>query len=60
MGKTTACRLRASTYLNWDNADDRRVILRGVMSADFVRADCFARARGPLAVPAQTFLSQLL
>lgn len=31
-----------------------------VMTADFVRADCFARPRGPLAVPAQTLLSQLL
>lgn len=28
--------------------------------ADYVGADCFARPRGPLVVPAKTFLSQLL
>lgn len=31
-----------------------------VLDADFVDADCFAEARGPVAVPARTFLSQLL
>lgn len=31
-----------------------------VINADYVDADCFARARGPIAVPARTFLSQLL
>ncbi len=29
VGKTTTCRLEATDYLNWDNADDRRLILRG-------------------------------
>ena len=29
VGKTTACRDQADFYLNWDNADDRRVLLRG-------------------------------
>ena len=29
VGKTTVCRSRGTHYLNWDNADDRRVILRG-------------------------------
>jgi predicted AAA+ superfamily ATPase len=29
VGKTTTCRFEATDYLNWDNADDRRVILRG-------------------------------
>ena len=29
VGKTTACRSGADHYLNWDNADDRRVLLRG-------------------------------
>jgi uncharacterized protein len=29
VGKTTTCRLESTDYLNWDNADDRRVILRG-------------------------------
>ena len=31
-----------------------------VLDADYVPADCFARPRGPLVVPAKTFLSQLL
>ena len=31
-----------------------------VVEADYVDADCFARPRGPLVVPARTFLSQLL
>lgn len=29
VGKTTACRSVADSYLNWDNADDRRLLLRG-------------------------------
>ncbi|MEO8053852.1 MAG: AAA family ATPase [Acidobacteriota bacterium] len=29
VGKTTACRSVAGAYLDWDNADDRRVLLRG-------------------------------
>ena len=29
VGKTTACRSLADSYLNWDNADDRRQLLRG-------------------------------
>lgn len=29
VGKTTACRNLCTDYLNWDNADDRRLILRG-------------------------------
>lgn len=31
-----------------------------VIDADYIDADCFRRARGPLVVPARTFLSQLL
>ena len=31
-----------------------------VVDADYVDADCFARPRGPVVVPATTFLSQLL
>ena len=31
-----------------------------VVEADYVDADCFAQPRGPLVVPARTFLSQLL
>jgi hypothetical protein len=29
VGKTTTCRLEGTDYLNRDNADDRRLILRG-------------------------------
>lgn len=29
VGKTTTCRALASNYLNWDSADDRRLMLRG-------------------------------
>lgn len=29
VGKTTTCRREGTDYLNWDNADDRRVFLRG-------------------------------
>ena len=31
-----------------------------VMETDFVDADCFAKPRGPVVVPAKTFLAQLL
>jgi predicted AAA+ superfamily ATPase len=31
-----------------------------VFGADYVDADCFAKPRGPVVVPASTFLSQLL
>ncbi|MBV9625123.1 MAG: ATP-binding protein [Acidobacteria bacterium] len=29
VGKTTTCRILSNIYLNWDNADDRRGLLRG-------------------------------
>lgn len=29
VGKTTTCRAEGTDYLNWDNADNRRLILRG-------------------------------
>ncbi|MCX5682459.1 MAG: AAA family ATPase [Planctomycetota bacterium] len=29
VGKTTACRSLSSAYLNWDNADDRQILLQG-------------------------------
>ena len=29
VGKTTVCRTLGNAYLNWDNADDRRLFLRG-------------------------------
>jgi hypothetical protein len=31
-----------------------------VMESHYIDADCFAKPRAPLAVPARTFLSQLL
>ena len=33
---------------------------QAILDADYVDADCFARPRGPLVVPARTLLSQLL
>jgi predicted AAA+ superfamily ATPase len=40
VGKTTTCRALASHYLNWDNADDRRIILRGPAAvADSIALD---------------------
>lgn len=30
------------------------------IDTDFVAADCFAKPRGPMAVPVKTFLSQLV
>jgi hypothetical protein len=32
VGKTTTCRSVSDEYLNWDNADDRRLLLRGPAS----------------------------
>jgi predicted AAA+ superfamily ATPase len=29
VGKTTVCRAAGDFYLNWDNTDDRRLLLRG-------------------------------
>ncbi len=29
VGKTTICRAASKSYLNWDNADDRRLLLKG-------------------------------
>ena len=40
VGKTTACRSLSDEYLNWDNADDRRRILRGPAAlAETLRLD---------------------
>jgi predicted AAA+ superfamily ATPase len=40
VGKTTVCRSLGDTYLNWDNADDRRRLLRGPASlAEFLQLD---------------------
>jgi predicted AAA+ superfamily ATPase len=38
VGKTTTCRAQASSYLNWDNLDHRRVLLAGPAAiADYLR-----------------------
>ena len=45
VGKTTACRALGTVYLNWDNHDDRRVLLHGPaavaerLELDRLRAD---------------------
>lgn len=50
VGKTTTCRSISDAYLNWDNADDRRLILRGPASlAQALHLDRL-RERPPIAV----------
>ncbi len=50
VGKTTVCRHGADAYLNWDNADDRRLIQKGPDEvARAIGADK-ARARRPKVV----------
>jgi len=45
VGKTTVCRALSTTYLDWDNSDDRRTLLRGPaaladrLQLDRLRAD---------------------
>jgi uncharacterized protein len=49
VGKTTTCRSVSSEYLNWDNADDRRLLLRGPASiAQTLQLDVL-RAKPPVA-----------
>lgn len=50
VGKTTACRSISDAYLNWDNADDRRRLLRGPAAlAEALQLDRL-RAQPPVAV----------
>ena len=50
VGKTTACRAVADAYLNWDNMDERRLLLKGPAAiATAVGLDRL-RARPPVAV----------
>jgi predicted AAA+ superfamily ATPase len=50
VGKTTACRAVADAYLNWDNMDERRLLLKGPAAiANAVGLDRL-RARQPVAV----------
>jgi len=49
VGKTTTCRSVSNEYLNWDNADDRRLLLRGPASiAQALQLDVL-RAQSPVA-----------
>lgn len=49
VGKTTTCRGIGDAYLNWDNADDRRLLLRGPGAvAEFLRLDRLRRDRPTL------------
>src|SRR5882724_12562573 len=50
VGKTTACRSITDAYLNWDNVDDRRRLLRGPAAlAETLQLDRL-RAQPPVAV----------
>jgi uncharacterized protein len=50
VGKTTACRSISDRYLNWDNVDDRRPLLRGPAAlAETLQLDRL-RAQPPVAV----------
>jgi len=50
VGKTTTCRSIGEAYLNWDNADDRRRLLRGPAAlAEALHLDRLT-ARIPVAV----------
>ena len=50
VGKTTACRSISDAYLNWDNMDDRRRLLRGPAAlAEALQLDLL-RAQPPIAV----------
>ena len=50
VGKTTACRSISDAYLNWDNIDDRRRLLRGPAAlAEALQLDQL-RTRAPIAV----------
>ena len=49
VGKTTTCRSVSNEYLNWDDADDRRLLLRGPASiAQALQLDAL-RAKPPVA-----------
>lgn len=50
VGKTTACRSISDVYLNWDNADDRRSLLRGPAALASVLQLDRLRPKPPVAV----------
>lgn len=49
VGKTTTCRSLSDEYLNWDNADDRRLLLRGPASLVQALHVDILRAKPPVA-----------
>jgi predicted AAA+ superfamily ATPase len=49
VGKTTTCRSISNRYLSWDNADDRRLILRGQASLSEALQLHVLRAKTPVA-----------
>ncbi len=52
---------RLSTSLAYFQGQTKALLaFQVVLDADSVDADCFVKPRGPLVVPAKTFLSQLL
>jgi len=50
VGKTTVCRMVGTAYCNWDNADDRRILLRGPQALAAVLALDRLRGRPVVAV----------
>jgi len=50
VGKTTTCRAVGDTYLNWDNSDDRRSLLRGPAALAATMQLDRLRSRAPVVV----------
>jgi len=50
VGKTTSCRSISDSYLNWDNADDRRQLLRGPAALAEALHTNLLGSRPPIAV----------
>jgi hypothetical protein len=50
VGKTTTCQSVGDAYLNWDNADDRRNLLRGPAALATALELDRLRAQAPVAV----------
>lgn len=50
VGKTTLCRALGDAYFNWDNADDRRLLLRGPAALAAALQLDRLRAKPPVAI----------
>jgi predicted AAA+ superfamily ATPase len=50
----------SSTLKHYQEQTKAPFAFQVVVNADYVNADCFSKSRGPIVVPAKTFLSQLL